>query len=310
MSQTQQDETLLEKFEIEIREAGDCTVIDLLKEISPYEFELENMRHQQEWDNLLQKLKYRSSIERKKELLNLELDSTIDYLDSNEEGELRHIFGDLSQTKLHNVIEKVKSIAQVFMKSHEWKILDYKQKQQFLAIKNLKSDLIKENMPYKQAYRILLKKMGLRILTDKDKKKENITLNRQVSQLINGLFYDHFQVELNRKIQIELKNYLPENHHQLLEVNPSTNELSPVIKIEWNGTQKELAELFVELHRKKWIDEIPSKLIKQYFTKSDTIEQVLKPTQDSKTKEKNYEGIFTTAYRPRFDTIRQSSKKQ
>ncbi len=92
--------------------------------------------------------------------------------------------------------------------------------------------------------------------------------------------------------------------------DPVSNKIENNERIEWNGTQKELAELFVELHRKKWIDEIPSKLIKQYFTKSDTIEQVLKPTQDKKTQEKSYEGIFTIAYRPRFDAIRQCSKKQ
>lgn len=90
----------------------------------------------------------------------------------------------------------------------------------------------------------------------------------------------------------------------------SNEETSDIQKIEWNGTQKELAELFVELHRKKWIDEIPTKLIKQYFTKSNTIEQVLKPTQDSKTKEKNYEGIYKKSYKPCFDTIRQNTKKQ
>jgi dUTPase len=83
-----------------------------LREVSPNEFELEQIRHHHEWENLLQKLKYRSSIERKIELLNTELESTIDYLDSDEEGEVRHIFGDFSQTKLDKVIDKVKYIAQ------------------------------------------------------------------------------------------------------------------------------------------------------------------------------------------------------
>jgi hypothetical protein len=61
-------------------------------------------------------------------------------------------------------------------------------------------------MPFHEVHRILLRKVGLRILTDKDKKRERATtLNRQFAQLVNGLFYDHFQVELNRKIQGELK---------------------------------------------------------------------------------------------------------
>jgi hypothetical protein len=91
MEQLRQDETLLQKFEVEIKKAGECTVIDFLREVSPNEFELEQIRHHHEWENLLQKLKYRSSVERKIELLNTELESTIDYLDSDEEGEVRHM---------------------------------------------------------------------------------------------------------------------------------------------------------------------------------------------------------------------------
>jgi hypothetical protein len=214
----EQNETLLERFEVEIRQAGNCTVIDFLKEFSLNEFEMEHIRHNGEWDNLLQKIQFRSTIERRTKLLNDELDSTIDYLESNEEGELRYILGDLSQTKLDKAIDRIKTAAQVFMKSSEWKSLDYKQKQQFLAIKNLRSDLIKEDMPFQEAYRILLGKIGLKILTEKEKKKENTTLNRQVLGLIKGLFYDHFQVELNRKIQNELKKYLPKSDYELAVV--------------------------------------------------------------------------------------------
>jgi hypothetical protein len=63
-------------------------------------------------------------------------------------------------------------------------------------------------------------------------------------------------------------------------------------KIEWQGTQKELAELFVELEKKGWIKEKNAELIKAHFTKSDTIHQVLKPSQDMKSKEKTYDGIY------------------
>lgn len=80
-------------------------------------------------------------------------------------------------------------------------------------------------------------------------------------------------------------------------------------KIEWLGNQKQLAELFIELHQKGWIGEIPTKLIKQYFTKSDSIHQILKPSQDPKTKEKKYEGTYTKSYKPRFDAIRQNIDK-
>jgi hypothetical protein len=75
-------------------------------------------------------------------------------------------------------------------------------------------------------------------------------------------------------------------------------------KIEWQGTQKELAELFVELEKKGWIKEKNAELIKAHFTKSDTIHQVLKPSQDMKSKEKTYDGIYTPAYKASFDQIK------
>ncbi len=226
MSQTQHDETLLEKLEVEIRRAGDCTVIDFLKKIYPNEFDMENLRHEQEWENILQKLKYRSSIERKVDLLNVELDLTIDYLENNEEGEFRYIFGDLSQTKIDKLIDKIKSMSSVIMKSQAWKLLDYKEKQQFLAIKNLRSDLIDENMSFSEAYRILLKKIGLEILTPKDiqKKSGGIALNRQYLQLIRDLLYDHFQVELNKKIQDELLSYSSKERQHLSKNNEEEQE--------------------------------------------------------------------------------------
>lgn len=78
-------------------------------------------------------------------------------------------------------------------------------------------------------------------------------------------------------------------------------------KIEWQGTQKELAELFIELHRKGWLREIPTDAIKSYFDKSDSIQQLLKPAQDPKTKEPTYESVFTPKYKPKFDSIRKKS---
>ncbi|MFD2068119.1 hypothetical protein ACFSKU_14590 [Pontibacter silvestris] len=69
---------------------------------------------------------------------------------------------------------------------------------------------------------------------------------------------------------------------------------------EWLGTQKELAELFIELERKGWIREKKVETIQATFTKSDTIDQIMKPNRDHK-----YPEIFTPAYRPRFDGIKQ-----
>src|SRR6185369_7560872 len=42
-------------------------------------------------------------------------------------------------------------------------------------------------------------------------------------------------------------------------------------KIEWQGTQKELGELFIELKSKGWIAEINSDSIQNYFSNGNTI---------------------------------------
>jgi hypothetical protein len=81
-------------------------------------------------------------------------------------------------------------------------------------------------------------------------------------------------------------------------------------RIEWMGTQKELGELFVELHKKGWISETNHNQITQAFTKSNTISQVLKPSFDRKTSEKLYEQIYTSYYKPKFDSIRTKDSKK
>lgn len=56
-------------------------------------------------------------------------------------------------------------------------------------------------------------------------------------------------------------------------------------KIQWLGTQKELAELFVELKRKGWIENIENETIQDCFTESKSVPQYLKPGTDTKTGE-------------------------
>jgi hypothetical protein len=78
-------------------------------------------------------------------------------------------------------------------------------------------------------------------------------------------------------------------------------------KIEWLGTQKELGELFITLKQKGWIKDFTPKFIKNNFTKSDTIDQILKPSLNNE--KGNYEGIYTKSYRPKYDTIRENPLK-
>ena len=91
--------------------------------------------------------------------------------------------------------------------------------------------------------------------------------------------------------------------------NNITTGKAELEQFEWLGTQKQLAELFLELERKRWIREKNVKLIKSYFTKSDTIHQTLKPDHDTATGENRYLGIYGTRYKPAFKEIKPNKTK-
>ncbi|MFY7935987.1 MAG: hypothetical protein ACOVOQ_01315 [Flavobacterium sp.] len=144
----------------------------------------------------------------------------------------------------------------------------------------------------------------------------NISFDQPVEQLsetVMALFNVNMNsIVANEKFEMKIIKMWFKNQYLMrllrekdnLVNKPQLEEDLNFEKIEWQGTQKELAELFLELKRKKWIKEIPINLIKQYFTKSNSIHQVLKPTQDSRTKVETYEGIYAPEYKPKFDLIR------
>lgn len=70
--------------------------------------------------------------------------------------------------------------------------------------------------------------------------------------------------------------------------------------IKWKGTQKQLAELFITLEEKGWIEKMEYKAIKQCFTKSNTIQQVLKPGIDPKN---DYQKVFDQVYTPNYESM-------
>ena len=78
-------------------------------------------------------------------------------------------------------------------------------------------------------------------------------------------------------------------------------------KIEWLGKQKELAELFIELKKKGWIQAIRAKVIQNCFTESNTIDQIIKPAYDKY--EPEYEQVYTDRYTKQFENIRPNKKK-
>jgi hypothetical protein len=74
--------------------------------------------------------------------------------------------------------------------------------------------------------------------------------------------------------------------------------------IEWLGSQKQLAELIIKLSEKGWIKEINVSQIQSSFTKSKTIDQVLKPDYDPDMKKNLYSQVYTTKYQKKFDKIK------
>jgi hypothetical protein len=88
------------------------------------------------------------------------------------------------------------------------------------------------------------------------------------------------------------------------------NPTSHIEKMEWLGTQKELAELFVELYSKGWISELSANSIQRTFTKSETIHQVLKPDQDKQTYKNQYSQIFTPKYVKVFSGIKKNNRSK
>lgn len=86
-------------------------------------------------------------------------------------------------------------------------------------------------------------------------------------------------------------------------------EADALQKIEWQGTQKELGELLVELQKNGWIKDIPIESLQKLFTSTDSLHQVLKPTQNKKTGIKHFSGIYTKMYKPKFDGIKPNEKE-
>lgn len=89
-------------------------------------------------------------------------------------------------------------------------------------------------------------------------------------------------------------------------------DTAPVIlldRIEWNGSQKQLGELFVVLLKKGYISKIKPKTIQACFTDSNTIAQVVKTTQ-GKGYESTYDGIYSSKYEECFYGIKEMPKSK
>lgn len=77
-------------------------------------------------------------------------------------------------------------------------------------------------------------------------------------------------------------------------------------RMEWLGTQVQLAELFIELERKGWIRKKLPKAIMASFTNSNTIRKMF--TADKDMGEETYSAVFRKNYSPKFKRIEKNKK--
>ncbi len=132
-------------------------------------------------------------------------------------------------------------------------------------------------------------------------------MNSAVS-LIDTVLYDIFSDK------DELKKFLGP---LLKEIQPAP--LPPTSKIKWLGTQKEFAEMVLELQNKNWIAvegctslAAETKDLAKHFDlpgKENSLYQILKPQQSKGLNyEKSYDQVYSKRYLKKFDAIKARKK--
>lgn len=91
--------------------------------------------------------------------------------------------------------------------------------------------------------------------------------------------------------------------------NPPATLHKSADKIQWLGTQKELAELFIRLRAKGWIADFEPETIKDCFTNANTVQQYLKPGEYTEDLGGTFEQVFTPEYIPKFHGISSNPKR-
>ncbi len=166
----------------------------------------------------------------------------------------------------------------------------------YRSIEKIKAKFIEGN--HRENLKITSKSKGTRL--------ETYTYNIE-HEYIGGFKAGEIDVGIQVNIahafaSLKLYNYLLEN-------KPEGLIQSNLIKMNWKGSQKQLAELFVELHNKGWIEKIEPNTIQKVFTNTKSIKQYLKPSQ---TKENSYistyEQLYGPEYIPTFHNIKPSTK--
>ncbi|MFN0200671.1 MAG: hypothetical protein ACKVTZ_04090 [Bacteroidia bacterium] len=76
-------------------------------------------------------------------------------------------------------------------------------------------------------------------------------------------------------------------------------------KIVWLGTRRNLGDLFVILHTKKWIRVLTPKLVMAYFTNSNALDKLMSKTKEGEDIKTWYANIYNGNYISKFDKISQ-----
>jgi hypothetical protein len=284
-------------------------IMEFLKNAFKPEFSLQSLWYEQEVSQIKRKLERCVTLDQKKNYLQSKLEEQEILF---EEHEYFDFIEEFAESPLSDLIGKIQKMKNGFEKTSRWMDMD-EEEQSYMSILSE----IPDEMPSDDVFQSLtLQKIRMAIITKPSFykiftkvmsfKRGKVPISKFVLDIIKDIFDVYFQSKINTLVREEYQKLIPKSDYELAEVIESYNEVS-LPQIEWQGTQKELAELFVELRKKGWITAIPTKLIKQYFTNSYSIEQVLKPNQDPKTKDNTYEGIYTSAYKPYFDSIRQNT---
>lgn len=219
------------------------------------------------------------------------------------------------ETALHesNKVLQNQSLQKLYNVCQEMYVDFFDQLEMYLDL--LGEPLEDESVHPLQPYTLQLLPAEKERLIDSDEFRENLALRGEklakklqqfiIAKALGAIEYHYELLHVNSLIELKKVAIDRLNKNQSIQVTNNSLE-----KIEWQGTQKELAELFIELKRKKFIKQIPTKLIKAYFTQSNSIEQPLSPCTDKKTKIDMYEKLYSGEYEPHFENIKSNTKNQ
>ncbi|MBF9236769.1 hypothetical protein I2I05_05120 [Hymenobacter sp. BT683] len=93
------------------------------------------------------------------------------------------------------------------------------------------------------------------------------------------------------------------------DTNPVGSNNKPLKKMQWQGPQNRLAELFIVLEEKNWITAPVAGAIQRAFNPAVSIADYLKPNKTEKSNKRHYSRVYTAEYTGIFDCIPDNLEK-